>query len=376
MYFNFRLFYKALHLSLIKSPFRLRRWVFVVFFVALFWGMWLIVALGRCLDHVFYRGFLTQVVREPVFIIAPPRSGTTFMQKLMALDEATFVHAKLFQTIFPAVIYQRMFAALARLDSCCGSPASRLIQLAEKKWFGGWDQMHKLRFSEPEEDDGFFVYTFVTEAIYLLFPFVDDLWEAGFADALPAEERRKLMRYYRGCLQRQLFANGPDKTILSKATQSSGALRCLLEEFPDAKFLTIVRHPYQSVASHVSVFYPAWRAHSPEIRKDSVESKAYGRLALKWYRHIYESRTAFDPGRFYRALYSELVEDPVATVTKVYAAFGLPMSATFREHLEKAARENDHYKSAHHYTLEEFGLSPGWVQDELGELLDAYGLER
>ena len=124
-----------MHLSLVKSPFRLRRWVFVGFFVALFWVMWMIVAAGRALDHVFYRGFLRQAVREPVFIVAPPRSGTTFLQKLMALDEATFVHAKLFQTIFPAVIYQRMFAALARLDACCGSPASRLVQWAEDAGF-------------------------------------------------------------------------------------------------------------------------------------------------------------------------------------------------------------------------------------------------
>ena len=43
------------------------------------------------------------------------------------------------------------------------------------------------------------------------------------------------MRYYRSCLQRQLYASGPDKTLLSKATQSSGAVESLLEAFPDAK---------------------------------------------------------------------------------------------------------------------------------------------
>ena len=68
------------------------------------------------------------------------------------------------------------------------------------------------------------------------------------------ENRRKLMRYYRSCLQRHLYANGPDKTLLSKATQSSGAVESLLEAFPDARFITIIRHPYESVASHVSVF--------------------------------------------------------------------------------------------------------------------------
>ena len=71
--------------------------------------------------------------------------------------------------------------------------------------------MHRLRFDQPEEDDGFFVSSFVTEAIYLLFPHIDELWEAGFADALSPKARRKLMRFYRSCLQRQLYANGPEQ---------------------------------------------------------------------------------------------------------------------------------------------------------------------
>ena len=72
--------------------------------------------------------------------------------------------------------------------------------------------------------------------------------------------------------------------MLSKATQLSGSVESLLEAFPDAKFLTIIRHPYESVASHVSVFYPVWRAHSPEIAKASAVSKSYARLAVEWNR--------------------------------------------------------------------------------------------
>ncbi len=53
------------------------------------------------LDHVFFPGFRRQPVKEPVFIVAPPRSGTTLTQKLMSLDVERFVHVKLYQTIFP-----------------------------------------------------------------------------------------------------------------------------------------------------------------------------------------------------------------------------------------------------------------------------------
>lgn len=376
MYIHMKLFLKAEYLSLFRTRFRLRRWAYIALFTTLYWVMWFIVAFGRALDHVFFPGFRKQPVRAPVFIVAPPRSGTTLTQKLMSLDTGRFVHNKLYQTIFPAIVYQRLFDGFIWLDQHSGRCLARLVGWAEKKWFGGWDDMHKMRFDQPEEDDGFFVYTFVTEAIYLLFLHVDELWEAGFPDALPPGPRRKVMRYYRSCLQRQLYTQGPDKTLLSKATQSSGAVESLLEEFPEARFITIVRHPYRSVASHVSVFYPVWQAHSPELPKDSAVSKSYARLAVRWFQHLFEFRKKIDPRQYYGIDYRDLTRDPRETIEKVYAHFGWTLSDDFRARLEEATRRQRKFESKHDYSLEEFGLSKEWIQEELGPLLDHYALPR
>lgn len=375
MYLHTRLFRRALALALLEEPFRLRRWAYVLFFTGLFLLMWALVAVGRALDHVLFPGFRSQRVEEPLFVVAPPRSGTTLTQKLLALDEERFVHSKLYQTIFPCILYQRLIQGAVRLDALLGRPLGRVVAWAEKRFFGGWDDMHKMRFDQPEEDDGYFVYPFVTEAVYLLFPYVDELWEAGFADALPAAERRRLMRYYRSCLQRQLYVNGPEKQVLAKATQLSGAVHALLEEFPDARILTLVRHPDQSVASHVSVFYPVWHAHSPEIAKDSDVSRAYARLATSWYRHLAELRTELDPSRFASLDYRELVRDPRAAVEGVYARFGWTPGEAFRARLAAAGQAERQKESAHRYTLEEFGLSKAWIREQIGDVLEAYGLE-
>jgi hypothetical protein len=374
MYLNLDLFLKAECLSLFRTRFSLRRWAYIFLFTGLFWMMWLIIAFGRLLDHVFFPGFKRQPVRAPVFIVAPPRSGTTFTQKLLSLDEERFVHNTLFQTIFPAVSYQRFFAGLVWLDQHTGSCFARVVGWAEKKWFGGWDDMHKMRFDQPEEDDGFFVYTFVTEAIFLLFLHVDELWEAGFQDALPVGKRRKVMAYYRSCLQRRLHVSGPGKTMLSKATQSSGAVLSLLQAFPDARFITIIRHPYQSVASHVSVFYPVWHAHSPTLPKDSPVSKAYARLAVRWFQHLFGFRNRVPPEQYYCIDYRDLTRDPIGTLEKVYAHFGWTLSNAYRDRLAYATRRK--YESKHEYTLEEFGLSKEWIQEELGAVLDFYSLPR
>jgi omega-hydroxy-beta-dihydromenaquinone-9 sulfotransferase len=376
MYFNYKLFLKAESLALFRQPFRLRRWGYVLMFSGLFLFFLLLIVLGRALDQLFFRGFRRQPVAEPVFIIAPPRSGTTLVQNLLSLDEERFVHLKMYQTIFPTVCCQRFIDSLTWFDRQLGHPVAKVMGWCEKKWFGGWDDLHKMRLNQPEEDDALFLYAFESEAIFMLFPYVRELWEAGFPDALPAGERRKLMRYYRSCLQRHLHANGPAKTLLSKATQSSGTVESLLEEFPDAKFITIVRHPYRSVASHVSLFVPVWQAHSPDIARNGPVAKAYAGLAVEWYKHLFAFRQRVPPRQYYCIDYRDLVRNPRKTIENLYAHFSWPMDETCRARLDAATQRQREFKSKHEYTLEEFGLSKEWIQQELGEVMDAYGLER
>lgn len=375
MYINLRLFRRALSLALFRRPFRLRRFCFVLFFTGLYLLMWLIVACGRALDHLFFPGFKRQPVREPVFVIAPPRSGTTLTQKLLAQDDERFACVRLYETIFPAITFHWLFKTVGSVDLFCGRPLERMTAWIERRFFGGWDDMHKLRFNQPEEDDGFFVYPFMTEAIYLLFPYVRELWGAGFCDDLPLAERRKVMRYYRSCLQRHLYAVGTDKVLLSKATQFSGAVLSILDEFPDARIITIVRDPAKSIASHVSLFYHVWQTISPDIAKASPESRAYAELAAAWFRHMFHTRERMDPRRYYAIRYADLVRDPVATIQAVYTHFGFVSSPTYLEKLIAASQCQQDFRSKHQYSLEEFGLDVAWLREQVGEVIDFYGLE-
>ena len=68
----------------------LMRWLITAFFLLLLSSFWVVVAIGRALDHVFFPAFRRQEIRRPVFIIAPPRSGTTFLQKLLARNREVF----------------------------------------------------------------------------------------------------------------------------------------------------------------------------------------------------------------------------------------------------------------------------------------------
>jgi hypothetical protein len=265
--------------------------------------------------------------------------------------------------------------ALVRLDEALGKPLARLLAGGERSWFGGWDEMHRMRLAEPEEDHALFLYGFAGEAVFMLFPFVEELWEVGFADALPPADQRRLMAYYRSCLQRHAYAVGKGRTVLLKSTCSSGTVQSLMEAFPDARFITISRHPAQSVASHVSLYVPVWQAHSPEIREDGPVAKAYARLAVEWFRHLLAFGKRVAPERYYRIDYRELVRDPRGAIESLYRHFGWSIGPAFRTRLETAANRDRNYQSRHAYSLETFGLSQDWIERELGDVIEAYGLE-
>lgn len=373
MYLNIGLTSRALFHTFLGQPFRLRRWVITIFFLLLLSLFWMVVATGRALDHVFFPAFRRQEIRRPVFIIAPPRSGTTFLQKMLARNREVFAPVLMYQTIFPSIFIQKVILAIASLGSNRDSFLGLLVTWVERRFFGGWDNMHKMRLAQPEEDDGFFVYTFVTEAIYLLFPYVRLLWGAGFADDLPEPQRRRVMRYYRSCLQRHLYLHGKGKILLSKATQLSGSVLCLRQEFPDARIVNILRNPSESIASHVSVFYPVWKWIEPRLPKKSQPSLEYAELAAAWFRHLEEKDSRADRTRYLRIHYRDLVTKPGNTVRSIYRHFRIPLSAKASAAITRAARQSRDYQSQHRYSLREFGLSADWLRHQLGPMMKKHG---
>jgi len=375
MYINLTVFLRALKITLLKRPFSIRRWFWITLFSLLFWVTWCLIAVGRLLDHVFFPGFKKQQINAPVFIVGTPRSGTSYTQSLMCLDCEQFAYLTLLQTIFPAIVYHRLFALFGWLDAHCARIFSRSISWLERKFFGGWDDRHYMSLNRPEEDEALFLFCLMSESIFMLFPYIDELWEVAFPDILPERQRQKLMHYYKSSIQRHLYATGGNRIFLSKSTSFAGRIDSMLEVFPDARIIHLVRHPYQTIPSHISLFHQAWNLHFPEIDKASPESEAYALVAVQWYRNMLEKQASFPSGQYLRVPYTELAADPQGTVEQIYKHFALPMSEAFLERLHLVTQRSRNYQSKHAYSLEEYGLSKHWIQQELAEVMDAYGFE-
>ncbi len=368
---------RAFRILLRPRTFSLRRFAVVMGFLIAVWVFSVVVMVGQTLDHIFFPGFRKTEVREPIFVIANPRSGTTFMHRLMCLDDERFTYMKLYQTLFPAVTWYKAIAALAWVDRHIGRPMERLLRVCERAWFKGWDGVHAVGWTRAEEEEFIFIMTLLDPAVLMILPSPTEMTHLDFLDRLPDEKRQRVMRFYRGCLQRHIFATGRDRILLSKNVFFGGRLRSVCEAFPDARFVQLVRHPYNALGSMISMFSGPYSIHSPKLPKDSPEFRYWARLGMDYYLYVLERGEEFAGAeRFVTYRYDDFVGDPKGTVEDIYRHFDIPMTDAFRARLDREATRASKYRSVHEYDLSEYGLDRAEIYERLRPYFEKYGFAR
>src|SRR6187455_2207154 len=150
------------------------------------------VSIARWLDRFLYPAFELTPVTPPVFVIATPRSGTTFLHHLLALDDERFVSFKLYQTLAPSVLLDRALSALRDLDAQAGLGLGRVLDAIDRRLFTAWNGIHRVGLRADEEDENLFVYSLVSPALYMLFPAIQELPELVNISALEGKAMRRL----------------------------------------------------------------------------------------------------------------------------------------------------------------------------------------
>lgn len=328
------------------------------------------------LDSMVYPRVKQHPMQSPVFIVANPRSGTTYLHRLMALDEERFTAMRLWHTMFPSVSAHRGLRAIWRADQTFGAPLTRMMRRLERVAFGGWDGVHDMGFERTEEDESFFVMMNVSASAMLTYIVPQAFERLGIFDNMPAEWRARVMDNYDTFVRSYLYAGDDRRTYLCKNVFSSGRVRSLREQYPDARFIQIVRHPYEAIPSFCSMFSMPWRLLRPEIAPDSDTTRTWARIATSFYRHLHAVQAELPPERFISVRYDDLMRWPVETVESVYQRFGLLMTRELRERLQQEVMHRSAFESRHTYSLETFGLSAVQIQEELGDIFDAYGFSR
>ena len=325
------------------------------------------------LDNVFFPGFRRVEVRNPVFIIGHPRSGTTFLHRVLTQTDE-FCAFEAWEILLPSLVTRKIFKRL--IDRYIRQGRGAVVRS---------DSGHEIVLDQVEEDEALLVHTGNTQMAVALSPlgFGDsDFTDLVYADEQPENIRRKTMAFLKGCYQRQIYWTGKTQ-VVAKFTYSGMRVRSLLDAFPDAKIVYMVRSPLETIPSHLTwgrnLFDRQWGVgRVPGARLQRYWQRRY-KYNVAFYRYLEDliERGDLPSTQFTVLPYDTLRENFVATVGKITNFAGLKLSDELQQKLAAHGREQKTYQRKHeNLHLEEFGLSEERVCEDLAFVFDKYGFER
>ncbi len=328
------------------------------------------------LDWVFFFKFREKKAKEPVFIIGNFRSGSSFLQRLLNADRVNFSSMTTWEIYFaPALLQKYFFKYFFKLDALIGSPVKKLVLKFEEKSLGTV-KIHKMGFNEPEEDEGVFAYTWDCLFLWLMFPYMDDVPPLHRFDTdVPEKMKRALMRFYERVVNRHMLFRKGSKHYLSKSPAFSPKVHSLLETFPDAKFIYLVRTPFEVIPSIMNWFTLAWNFFTnPSERypyKDFVIE-----MTRYWYTYTVDYLEKLDPGQYCILQYQEFINDPEKTIKEIYDRFGIDMSESFAEKLRLHTEASRSYVSPNMLDLSQDGFTPQYILETFEDIFDRFGFDK
>ena len=327
---------------------------------------------GFLLDEILFRGYRAVAVKAPVFIVGLPRSGTTNLQRILALDGRVTTMRSWELRLAPSVTERKLWLGVAALDRLLGEPGGRILRWIERIGSARLEAVHPTTLRDPEEDFLLLLPAFACFLLVLAFPEHPDLWRLSRLDELDPAERRRLAGFYRSCVQRHLYVVGAGRVYVSKNPSFTPFVRTLADAFPDARFLCCVRDPVETVPSQLSsirgglAFFGVGRIGRPLAERFVSLMEHYASHALAVSDTLPPHRWAFVP-------LARMRRDAAGTLTAALGQLGWEIDAAFRLKLEEAAARSRSYRSRHRYSLAEFGLEEAVLVRRFAFLEDRFG---
>ena len=300
------------------------------------------------IEHLVFSLFRRLKPYRTVFIIGPPRSGTTRMHNLLAKDIKTFSSMKMWELFFaPAISQKLLLVGIGKIDAFFGAPFFRFIQFFEKKAFQNFNRIHKLGLFNLEEDALILFHLFSSYHLSFLIGKEHSYAHLNYNKGVP----KAVWVYYKICVDNHMRLN-PRKIYLSKNPFFSGSSESLSTLFKAAKFIYMDRDMNQVVPSFFSL-----KKFLSQVFYGKKPSKTRYTSILKTL-HFWREAPTKDLSKSVTliAIFKELTSEPVCLVNKIYQFMGIKMGADYKNDLMGEAQNVKSYKSEHKYSSTTFDL--------------------
>lgn len=322
------------------------------------------------LDRIFFPGYLKVKVKNPVFIIGHPRSGTTFLHHLLTQSDQTAAFP-CWHILFPALTGRALVGPLIR----------RLINTGKTEVMPEWTG-HAMALDKTEEEEMLFLHNLDTQFVTAgLLGFDDREYpELHFHDLQPPEHRFRSMRFLNGLFQRQIFSTGK-KQIIAQTHFSTHRLKTMLEFYPDAKFIYIIRNPHHVVPSFLSLLHNSiefrWGLSKiPKTVLDRYNRRRYQAIIdLYKYFHDLQTQGEIPTDRVMVLPYELLRNDLESAFNQIIDFTGIRVNNSLRASVSKRATAQRQYQRKHKVKdLAEFGLNHEQISKDFAFVFAAYDL--
>ncbi len=279
----------------------------------------------------------TKLAQPPLFVLGHWRSGTTLLHELLILDSAhtypttyeCFVphHFPWTEWIVPPLIRWLL-------------PGKRPMDNMQTSW------------DRPQEDE------FALCNLGIPSPYLEWAFPNHGPTARDYLDLKSLTEEQRDCWKRELrqfvqrVATVRNRRIVLKSPPHTARIRTILEVFPDARFVHIVRDPLVLFPSTVRLWKSLSQVQGLQVPQNNdarIETEVLQTLR-KMYKSFEQDRALVPAGRLLDVRYEELVQDPKGQMERIYDQLQLGQFARIEPALDRYVAQMRDYRT-NQYTL-------------------------
>jgi len=309
-------------------------------------------------DRQLYPNISRQEIREPLFIVGLPRSGTSVLQRLLAADP---------EHRAPLMWEVRSPSPPTRADE-----KRRIQQATQSCNFFNWivpsfRYVHAVGAELPQECVSLMTPTLLSDQFDAMY------YVPSYRAWFFRQDLRPAYEYHHRFLQHLQFRRPARRWIL-KAPTHMFAIPALLSVYPDALFVQTHRTPVDSMASVSSLVTILRSAFS-----DAVDPFVVSREAIDYWSATMDKflpeRDRLGNNRICDIQYDEIRREPIRAVRQVYEFFGWSLSHEAEQNMRALVAGQAGRQSANHrYDLSQFGTSADGVLAVFAPYCKRFGL--
>lgn len=341
------------------------RWLFFLPLFLLFtrFTLWL--------DKIFFAQYQQVEIKKPVFIIGNPRSGTSFLHNLLTQTD-DFVSFKTWEIFFPSLTARIFIKPIINFLT-----RHNLTQIMPES------SGHGLYLDRVEHDEFLFVHQLDTQFLLLLSPlgYSDREYpELRLYDQQPDSRRYSSVRFFHDCLKRQAYYCQKNQ-IIAHIHFSTCRVKTLLEIFPDAKFIYLIRSPQETIPSHLTLEYNTFKHQNRLDNISPAKLQRYFKRRYEYdielYRYLHDLQQQGEiPSQNLMVLpYQSLCIDLELAFERIVRFTQIQTSETLQQAIEQQAAKT--YERQHKIIdLQQFDLTHAQIEQDFDFVFEAYDFDR